>query len=234
VNLAKFLDTSGVSYYLQRVIDNAQKFLILVSPYLKVNSRIKELLFEKDKVGIKIFIIYGKEELKPQEWQWLKSLSNIRIKFCKNLHAKCYISESGAIVTSMNLYDFSEINNKEMGILILNEDSDRALYSSVSKEVRRLLENSEEILLSALETEENIENQTEIKQAKKREIKRTGFCIACGKELELNLRKPYCLACYRQRNFHKQTYIESYCHLCGCEYKTSLAKTMCRQCYKAF
>jgi len=230
--LAKFLDTAGVSYYLQRMIDNAKKFLILVSPYLKVNSRIKELLFEKDKAGIKIFIIYGKEELKPYEWQWLQSLSNTHIKYCKNLHAKCYISEGGAIVTSMNLYDFSEINNKEMGILILNENADRALYSHVSKEVRRLIENSEEIALNAVEDKNDIEHPKEPK--KQERSKCNGFCIACGKELELNLRKPYCLACYRQRDFHKQTYIESYCHLCGREYKTSLAKTLCRECYKAF
>ena len=230
--LAKFLDTTGVSYYLQRLIDNSQKFLILVSPYLKVNTRVKELLFEKDKVGIRIFIIYGKEELKPSEWAWLKSLKNTRFKFCKNLHAKCYISESAVIITSMNLYDFSEINNKEMGILFLNENVDRILYSSISKEVRRLLENSEEVLLNVLEDKENTENQKE--QKKQEKIRRVGFCIACGKDLELNLRKPYCFACYRQRNFRKQTYIENYCHLCGCEYKTSLAKTMCRQCYKAF
>jgi len=234
--MAKFLDTAGISYYLQRVIEDAKKFLILVSPYLKMNARIRELLFEKDRVGIKIYIIYGKKALNPLEKTWLQSLKNTRIKFCKNLHAKCYINEGTAIVTSMNLYDFSEINNKEMGILIV-KSSDRSLYSDTSKEVRRLLENSDEVTPEESAVEEKTDEESkklEVPEKPKKFNKNIpmGFCIACDKELPLNLRKPYCLPCYRERNFRKQTYIEGFCHVCGSEYKTSLAKPLCNNCYK--
>ncbi len=34
----------------------------------------------------------------------------------QNLHAKCYLNEKAAIITSMNLYDFSQVNNNEMGV----------------------------------------------------------------------------------------------------------------------
>jgi hypothetical protein len=42
--MAKFLDTTGVSYHLQQLINNANERLILISPFLKINERIKQSL----------------------------------------------------------------------------------------------------------------------------------------------------------------------------------------------
>ena len=59
-------------------------------------------------------------------------------------HLKCYLNEKEAIITSMNLYDFSQVNNNEMGIhVIKNEDAE--LYEEVYKEARRLIRDSDEI-----------------------------------------------------------------------------------------
>ena len=78
----------------------------------------KELLADKDRLKIDVRIVYGKSELAPAEIEWLKALTYVRTSFCKNLHAKCYLSESACIVTSLNLYEFSMVNNNEMGVLI--------------------------------------------------------------------------------------------------------------------
>ena len=128
--MAKFLDTTGVSYHLQQLINNATEKLILISPYLKLNERLKQSLEDKDRMKIDVRIIYGKSELHPAENNWLKSLRSIRTSFCQNLHAKCYLSENGAIITSMNLYDFSQINNNEMGVYI-DKTEDEQLYTDV-------------------------------------------------------------------------------------------------------
>ena len=61
--MAKFLNTSGTSYYLEEIIKNTQDKLILISPYLKLNDRIKELLEDKNRLKIDIRIVYGKNEL---------------------------------------------------------------------------------------------------------------------------------------------------------------------------
>ena len=116
--MATFLDTTGVSYHLQQLINDANEKLILISPYLKLNERFKQSFEDKDRMKIDVRIIYGKSELQPAENNWLKSLRSIRTSFCQNLHAKCYLSENEAIITSMNLYDFSQINNNEMGVYI--------------------------------------------------------------------------------------------------------------------
>jgi len=97
--MAKFLDTTGVSYHLQQLINNANEKLILISPFLKINERIRQSLEDKDRLKIDIRIIYGKNELQPDENNWLKSLQSVRSSFCKNLHAKCYMNENEAIIT---------------------------------------------------------------------------------------------------------------------------------------
>ena len=47
--MAKFLNTSATNYYLEELIKNASDRLILISPFLKLNDRIKELLEDKNR-----------------------------------------------------------------------------------------------------------------------------------------------------------------------------------------
>lgn len=145
--MAKFLDTTGVSYHLQQLINKANERLFLISPFLKINERIKQSLEDKNRLKIDIRVIYGKNELQLEENNWLKSQTNIRSSFCKDLHAKCYLNESEAIITSMNLYEFSQVNNNEMGIYVV-KDTDPTLYNEIYEEVKRLIRISDEIIVS--------------------------------------------------------------------------------------
>ena len=145
--MAKFLNTSGTTYHLEELIKKSSDRLILISPYLKLNERIKELLEVKNRLKIDIRIVYGKSDLQPEEINWLKNLTFIRTSFCKNLHAKCYMNENECIITSLNLYEFSQINNNEMGILIAR-DADNQLYSDAYEEAQRIIRISEEVRMS--------------------------------------------------------------------------------------
>lgn len=152
--MAKFLNTSGTNYHLEELIKTARDRLILISPFLKLNDRIKELLADKDRLKIDVRIIYGKSELAPAEIEWLKGLAYVRTSFCKNLHAKCYLNEEVCIVTSLNLYEFSMVNNNEMGILI-SRASDADLYREAYEEAQRIIRISEEVRISL----ERVESQ---------------------------------------------------------------------------
>ena len=145
--MAKFLNTSGTTYHLEELIKKSSDRLILISPYLKLNERVKELLEDKNRLKIDIRIVYGKSDLQPEEINWLKNLTFIRTSFCKNLHAKCYMNENECIITSLNLYEFSQINNNEMGILIAR-DADNQLYSDAYEEAQRIIRISEEVRMS--------------------------------------------------------------------------------------
>ena len=145
--MAKFLNTSATNYFLEEMIKGASDRLILISPFLKLNDRMKELLADKNRLKIDVRIVYGKSELQPQETEWLSGLTYIRTSFCKNLHAKCYMNEEMCIVTSLNLYEFSQVNNNEMGILI-QRGEDGQLYKDAYEESQRIIRISDEVRIS--------------------------------------------------------------------------------------
>jgi phosphatidylserine/phosphatidylglycerophosphate/cardiolipin synthase-like enzyme len=178
--MAKFLNTSATSYFLEELIKTARDRVILISPFLKLNDRIKELLEDKNRLKIDVRIVYGKNELQPEEINWLKELDYTRTSFCKNLHAKCYLNEESCIITSLNLYEFSQVNNNEMGVLIRRND-DPELYKDAYEEAQRIIRVSDEIRMSlekvakepedVQESEENLEKLTTSKLAKKLGLK---------------------------------------------------------------
>lgn len=192
--MAKFLDTTGVSYHLQQLINQAQDTLILISPYLKVNERLRQSLDDKDRMKIDIRVVYGKNELQPDQINWLKSLKFVRTSFCENLHAKCYLNESEAIITSMNLYEYSQVNNQEMGVYV-TATSDPQLYDEIYNEARRLIRISDEIRLSV---EKVVEPEVKLTTKLVAENEK-GFCIRCKKEIMLNSLAPYCVDCYKNK-----------------------------------
>ena len=161
--MAKFLNTSATNYFLEELIKGARDRLILISPFLKLNDRIKELLADKNRLKIDVRIVYGKSELQPEEINWLKELTYIRTSFCKNLHAKCYLNEEVCIVTSLNLYEFSQINNNEMGVLI-NRAEDGELYKDAYEEAQRLIRVSEEVRISLERVDAAAEAKPEIEE----------------------------------------------------------------------
>ena len=152
--MAKFLNTSATNYFLEEIIKSAKDRLVLISPYLRVNERIKELLEDKNRLKIDVRLVYGKNDLQPTEMNWLKDLTYIRTSFCKNLHAKCYLNEETAIITSLNLYEFSQVNNNEMGVLISRQD-DSDLYRDTWEEAQRIIRISEEVRISLEKVESN-------------------------------------------------------------------------------
>ncbi len=136
--MANFLNTSKINFLLEELIQTAKEELILISPYLKFNDRMRELLRDKGGQGLEISIVYGKQNMNANEAKWLAEQQHIKASFCKNLHAKCYLNENHCIITSMNLYDFSQVNNNEMGVTF-SKTQDKLLYSQAYEEVQRLL-----------------------------------------------------------------------------------------------
>ena len=159
--MAKFLNSSGTTYHLEELIKNASDRLIIISPYLKLNERIKELLEDRNRLKIDIRIVYGKNDLHPEEINWLKNLTFIRTSFCKNLHAKCYLNENECIITSLNLYEFSQVNNNEMGVLIYRNE-DAKLYADTYEEAQRIIRISDEVRMSlekVTESDSSVDNK---------------------------------------------------------------------------
>ena len=83
----------------------------------------------------------------PLVAETVRGLTYIRTSFCKNLHAKCYMNENMCIVTSLNLYEFSQVNNNEMGILIQRSE-DGQLHKDAYDEAQRIIRISDEVRIN--------------------------------------------------------------------------------------
>ena len=147
--MVEFLTTAGVSYHLEELIKQSNERLVLISPFLRLSNRMRELLEDKNRMKIDIRVVYGKSELRPDENNWLEGMTSIRTSFCPNLHAKCYMSERAALLTSMNLYEFSQVNNHEMGVLVDRSQSED-LYRKIYDEAMRIIRLSDEVRAPSL------------------------------------------------------------------------------------
>ena len=162
--MANFLNMSGTNFFLEELVKNAKERLILISPYLRLNDRIKELLEDKDRLKIDIRIVYGKSDLHPDEIKWMQKLDYVRVSFCKNLHAKCYINESECIISSLNLYEFSQVNNNEMGILVRKYE-DNEVFKDAYEEAQRIIRISDEVRITLDEVKAEASPVLEIKES---------------------------------------------------------------------
>ena len=132
--MAEFLKTEGVADSLSRIIEKANKKAILISPYVSINTRLAQLIRHKLESGTEIHMIYRESAQSTEAEEWLESMPNIRASCCDILHAKCYLNETEVLVTSMNLYEYSQVNNLEMGILV-SRRRDLSLYRDIEKHV---------------------------------------------------------------------------------------------------
>ena len=217
--MAEFLDTQGVSYYLKKLIDNSTEKLYLISPYLQINRQLKLALEDRHKFKITIIIIYGKEGtvINPEDSDWLKEMPGISLMFHKDLHAKCYYNEKEAIITSMNLYMFSQQNNVEMGIYI-SKEKDEDLYKQLTNEIDKIKRGSEHRTISVQKV--NVKKvdtpNTTAKHNTKKGNEKAGYCIRTGKEIPFDVKKPLSIAAYKKWNeFGDPDYPEKYCHFSG-------------------
>jgi hypothetical protein len=238
--MAKFLNTTGVSYHLEELIKRTKDRLILVSPYLKFTDRIKEHLRNLNIQKRDIRIIYRENKLQVDENNWLENEIGIRTSLCKNLHAKCYINETEAIITSMNLYEFSQQNNNEMGIYI-SKDQDPELYTEILEEIQRLLTISEEIRVSVKKVTTDTSAKTEKKNIEiktnnaKSSNKVSGFCIRSGVEIPFNVERPLNYDAFKKwSEYGNPDYSEKFCHFSGelSHGETSVSKPILRKNWK--
>jgi len=245
--MAKFLTTASTTAAVENIVNNVQNNLVFISPYIKIPGNLYQNLRSADSKGINTTIIYGKKKDIDQEARnQLDSLRHISVYFLENLHAKCYFNEESMVITSMNLYDFSEKNNREMGILVTRKD-DSEIYNQAFDEYKRLMVLSQPMKPTQDYTIPNLmPPQTSL--VKKIKIYssdsvlsrplseifggKKGYCLRCKKRIEYDLNKPFCTECYPQIKQTTQSYKANYCFECGARTIATLSQPLCNPCYK--
>ncbi|WP_207423736.1 phospholipase D-like domain-containing protein [Desertivirga brevis] len=120
-----FLKGSELNTALEHLIEDADNYLYLICPYFHLHEKLKvELKDKRDQPNLKIVVMFGKNEegihksLKKEDFDFLKTFPNIEIRYEPKLHAKYYASEDRAIITSLNLLQYSHDHNIEVGVIM--------------------------------------------------------------------------------------------------------------------
>ena len=89
-NGLEFLTTPGIIQGIKDIIKNADKCIKIVSPYLNIYKDFNEFisyLAEAEKKGpkVEIDLIFGKEEMKPNEKREFYTIKTLKIHYSHNL-----------------------------------------------------------------------------------------------------------------------------------------------------
>ena len=213
--MAEFLTTHGTAFQIENVIAGAKERLTLVSPFLKLSKTLTERLQDAARRGVKITIVFGKEELEREQEHLLAGLADARLYFLPNLHAKCYFNEDRMVITSMNMYEFSEKHNREMGVLL---EAGEPAYANALREVDSIIAAAEARVGGRATTPRDTTyhpTETSWVHGSSRSHRRgSGVCIRCQASIPRDPWRPLCGDCYQVWSaFQNADYQELWCLL---------------------
>ena len=231
--MAEFLTTHGTAFQIEKVIAGARKQLTLVSPFLKLSKTLAERLQDAARRSVRITIVFGKEELESEQELLLSELAGARLYFLPNLHAKCYFNEDRMVITSMNMYEFSEKHNREMGVLL---EAREPAYAEALREVDSIIAASEARSVATGPHSRSTYRPIETVPARVSSHSHRhgyGVCIRCQASIRRNPWRPLCGACYEVWSaYQNEDYQEQWCHFCGQPTETSVSRPLCWNCYR--
>ena len=249
--MVAILDTDAINMGITDVCENSRKHLVIICPFLKFNDKLRNSIGSAVRRGVKLTVIYGKTSMDRDTYEWLKGLPYCNIGFLKNLHAKLVLNEEAAVMSSMNLYEYSQVNNEELGVLAYVRDdrieykdllyhSIRLINASVKQFGRWDLEDIDKPIRGIVRRETFFitvtENQgdlviDEVPAAEKKVC----HCIRCGHAIPSTHDYVYCGRCFESwKMYCNPGYVErsGHCYICGKDCAVSAERPVCSDCYK--
>jgi len=240
--MVKFLATENAYSNIVDIIKEASNKVVLISPYIKISDQLFDRLKHMDKQGIRIIVVCREKDLHTEEKSKLRQLKCLELRFDEDLHAKCFYNEKAMVITSLNLYDYSQQHNREMGVLLsLDEDPDA--FKEALNEAEFIVTGAKKdsvigSIARGIAKEAKAVLDSPIKDKSRRakttsRTKREGHCIRCNKSIPYDKDKPYCLPCARLWNKYGGygDHKEKYCHQCGKTISTTYNSPRCGSCY---
>jgi len=239
--MVEFLNTEKAYSKIVEIVSKANNRLVLISPYIRISKPLTERLKYMDGKGVKTVVVCREKDLNAEVRGELKQLKNLELRFDEDLHAKCFYNEESMVITSLNLYEHSQQNNREMGVLLSLEDDSNVFNEAL---------NEAEFIVNRAKKDSTIKSLFNriVKEAKSAidlpeedsprgtktpsRTKQKGYCIRCGKSISYNENRPYCLNCYKTSFISSSKYAkEFHCHACEKKITTSQGKPLCTACY---
>lgn len=218
---------------LHGLIDEAQKHVTLISPYVSIEKlrdierKIRQALDRE--VAVTLVIREGDESTRGPSQQGVELLvslmqAGMRLFVVRDLHAKLYYSERHALITSLNLIESSFNNSIEVGICV---SAGRAEYVKISDFIESEITPHRKEVPFKPATEPRRRSATPVPR-----YATQGFCIRCRDAIGFNPERPYCDSDFNVwRRYSDPTYEDNHCHHCGMDFAASKNKPLCRKCY---
>ena len=249
--MAKFIKGQALNGEVENIFSNAKNQIIIITPYIKLHPHyLNALRGKKSDDKLSIVIVFGKNKddktksFDKDTFEFFSQFPNIKICYQENLHAKYYANESNAIITSMNLYEYSQNNNIEAGILTKNsiikplgDSIDYEAWEFFEQVIKNsvLLYHKEPFYESGIFSNKYIESKIKIDllsklynseketkslltstQKRSENSSKMAYCIRTGTPIPFNIEKPYCDSAFESwAKYKNEDFKEKYCHFSG-------------------
>ncbi|MFH1087945.1 MAG: phospholipase D family protein [Chloroflexota bacterium] len=205
-----------------RILSEAQKYVIMVTPYLKLWNHDQLEIEKAIKRGVQVrFIVRSDSNVTGSEdVGWLRS-HGVKVSAVDGLHAKVYLNESMVVISSMNITAPSATNSFEIGCLVKDKGDAKTLRDYVFQS----------LAMVAKPLDGNGHKSSE-RASPARERHDQGVCIRCEQRIPLDTARPLCGSCFGiWSRWADPEYPENHCHNCGRQAIVSYARPLCRTCY---
>lgn len=223
--MADYLTVRGVAHVIERILDEAEQRVILISPYVQLPPSLERPFKQAIKRGVEIVVVCREKDLKSDQRDALLGL-DVKLRYFEELHAKCYCNEKELVIGSLNLYEHSERNNLEMGVL-LSREGDQKAFADAIRDVMYIVEHGREHVRRPLRPAPAAAPPKPRGRATP-----PGYCIRCAARVAYRPQAPLCLSCYDTwAVWGNDAYPERCCHRCGADGATSKARPLCPSCF---
>jgi len=224
--------------WIKDIVRNAQKDerVALVTPYIKFDEKVRECIGEALARGVKVELLVRKgAERNPVDSEFLGN-TNIEVRELEYLHAKVYMSEKEALVTSQNLHDSSDRKSKEIGVITNEKKYLEVIFQTVNKWWAKADPvSNKDLLLSQSDRRVDFKHspgRTASDARAATSSKTQGYCISCKERIPLKGEHPLCNAHFDSLRNRLMDYQGNYCHRCGEKYAGKHLQPFCRSCWE--
>lgn len=227
----EILTAHHLPYRVVNIIENAQEFVVLVTAYLNSWTHLDHAIKSTIARGIPITMVMRApdgakrdRDKRTEEATALEELG-VRVHFVERLHAKAYVNEKEAIVTSFNLVSGSN-ESIELGVLIQDPPLVRDCIAKIQGYCP-------EVAGARLCKSPGAKPSQPSGRRPDDEPDAGAFCIGCAEPATFNPTKPMCLSCYRssKKGNDLDALPRRACHCCGKAGQSTLNRPICPSCW---
>ncbi len=235
----KVLAATRIVGDVEKLIDDADEFLILVSPFARLWNEIEDAIIAAHEHGVEVHMVVGKRRNVSRELV----REGVNVVVSPSVHAKIYATERAAILTSLNLTTAGGNHSLECGVLIERSGAPE-LYAEALAQARAAVDAAE-----ADDGPEGPARRSSRRDGGGRDSggreggsrdsggrepardrggdgDRDAFCISCGSGLRFDRERPQCRDCFDDDAPGGR------CHACGESDRTDRRRPLCHACHR--